>query len=162
VAEHTATEEHRESFRAARCADVAADACDEQLRRDVEAELQRRYSHADFVAVAKACSEQPQRCGTPADSERLLLRSHNEAVAAIAGRSLVVVKTYDACPWNQRKWCATENAVEVEAPGQIAARRSHWLTGLVFGAAVDVVLVIIVVKVANSPGMNTQGMGFSD
>ncbi len=73
-------EAFRTKFRDRFCADKTDEACQTAFQRMIDAELQKRYSGADFGAVARHCDANPGTCDDPLAYETLLARSHNDGV----------------------------------------------------------------------------------
>lgn len=76
----TAEEDFRGKFRARFCEGKSDEDCQAAYERMIHAALRKRYSAADFAAVAATCDVTPGACDDPLAYERLLARSHNEGV----------------------------------------------------------------------------------
>jgi hypothetical protein len=74
------TEDFRTKFRDRACQGKTSDECEAAFQRLIDAELERRYSAADWSAVARECDLSPPKCEDPAVYEQLLVGSHNRAI----------------------------------------------------------------------------------
>ena len=91
-------ESFRARFRQAYCEDIDDHACQSLFERMFQANLVKRYGGADFERVALECDAAPRSCDNPADYERRLLASHNEAVIAMG-----VDRTHEAMERRERR-----------------------------------------------------------
>ena len=86
LTDRVAMPDFRASFREKKCVGDTQEACDEKLDRAFGAWLLQRYTLADARLVEVSCDANPGECDAPAQYERMLLASHNQAVLDLTAR----------------------------------------------------------------------------